>query len=303
MEEEPETDSGPKWDQHHSEYECADGARVSLPQRLAARRGTQTRTPRNGLVSPPRGPERPQSALLVSGTELSRDMGTVTRGAEHLRTLALPRSARRLAETALQDAKNLRSVAANEGLEALQLQRNSRAYLYGERQLDALPSPFKDSGVAEVRLPGSLGYLRGGLFRDLGTLRRLRLAEGIEMIGSECFRGCGLEELAIPANVRYLGEDAFRDSALRRLSFNTESRLEVLGRGCFGGCALAEFEAPAALRELGPRAFAGCRALRRGRLNEGLLEVWDSCFEGSGVEDLLVPASVERVGGGAFRGC
>ena len=59
-------------------------------------------------------------------------MGTVARGAEHLRTLALPRSARRLAETALQDARNLRSVAANEGLEALQLRRNSRAYLYGE---------------------------------------------------------------------------------------------------------------------------------------------------------------------------
>ena len=55
-------------------------------------------------------------------------------------------------------------------------------------------------------------------FKNCKNLKSINLPDSLEYIGKQCFYGSGLEELMVPKAVKSIGDDAFKDSALKRIA-------------------------------------------------------------------------------------
>ena len=91
---------------------------------------------------------------------------------------------------------------------------------------------------------------------DLREQKTIIIPDGAERIGSRWFWGCGVESVTIPTSVREIGIDAFSNcKSLRRVLFQTGSRLEKIGSGCFYNSALEEITVPRSVVEIQENAF------------------------------------------------
>lgn len=66
------------------------------------------------------------------------------------------------------------------------------------------------------------------------NLEKIKLPEGLEMIGKMCFDGCRLEKVTFPSSLEEIGERAFYWNMLKKLSFEKGNRLRVVGNYAFG---------------------------------------------------------------------
>ena len=204
-------------------------------------------TQRNGISYRADEDQPPLARLFVSETQLSRDASAVKRGSTRGRTLAFPRTVRRVQCVAFRSAESLRSVVLNEGLEAL-----------GDRA-------FYRTGLREVAFPASLRKTGKGTFAGCESLRRVTFAAGsvLERIEGECFSGTGIDEIVVPSSIAVIGGGAFRGcSSLRRVAFQKGSKLQRIGHSCFCGSGLEEVALPGTLRAVGGNAFGNCGRLR-----------------------------------------
>ena len=82
--------SGPrKWGRDRTAYRCVDGVCVAARRPLAsAKKNGEKKSPGSGILY---GKDAPPS-VLVSETELGRDLGSVEEGARGARTFAMPRT-------------------------------------------------------------------------------------------------------------------------------------------------------------------------------------------------------------------
>ena len=81
----------------------------------------------------------------------------------------------------------------------------------------------------------------------------------LKEIGSRCFSGSGLEEIAIPSSVTTIRELAFSGCrALRKVSFQEGSKLERMGAMCFSKCGFTEISIPEIVESVGADAFTHC---------------------------------------------
>lgn len=159
------------------------------------------------------------------------------------------------------------------------------------------------------------------------NVRQIRLPERLRVVSEGWFAGSRIEEVFIPASVKFLDREAFRDCAhLKKVVFSENSRLERVQARCFQNSGILEFAAHAGLRtieegafyhcgslrrvllrrglkELGKWAFAGCCGLQEVRLPRGLRTVPAHCFEGAGLCRVSISRDVSRIDEFAFFGC
>ncbi len=71
---------------------------------------------------------------------------------------------------------------------------------------------YMSSAVEYVSLPDTLKSIYATVFENT-KVRRVDIPDGVTQIGNRCFAGCAqLEAVYIPASVKKLGEDVFRNS-------------------------------------------------------------------------------------------
>ena len=74
---------------------------------------------------------------------------------------------------------------------------------------------FEESALESIVLPKTLKRIEHRTFKDCKNLKNIDLPEGLRYIGAECFSGCGINYVTIPAALRSAGANVFLGSLLR----------------------------------------------------------------------------------------
>ena len=109
--------------------------------------------------------------LFVLETEFDRSMSWLGKGAEAVRTIIFPSTAKEVRISAFCGNQSLRSAVLNEGLEELMGDYD------GTECEIRYSGVFSKSGLQQATLPASLRILGAGTFRDCKELKRVRFAE------------------------------------------------------------------------------------------------------------------------------
>lgn len=105
------------------------------------------------------------------------------------------------------------------------------------------------------------------------------------------------------APVTAIAAKAFEGAALRRVALPAE--LRQIGEMAFSGCAqLTQIVVPGGVARVGTLAFAKCSRLAHAYLEPGVQTLGPSCFSKcASLARVDMPSSVSSIGGGAFFGC
>lgn len=82
--------------------------------------------------------------------------------------------------------------------------------------------------MEDVQLPSTLKQIEYNAFTECKNLKKIRLPDGLEMIGKWGFAKSGLTELVLPRSVRTVGAYAFHECKHLR-SIHLNEGLEKLG--------------------------------------------------------------------------
>lgn len=97
---------------------------------------------------------------------------------------------------------------------------------------------------SSVLVPASIDgypvYALEGTFYGNTVLEKVKIENGIEMIGMDTFAGCSnLQSVKIPVSVRELGSSAFANSGIKEITL--PENLTYVGFACFQGCSSLKF--------------------------------------------------------------
>ncbi len=164
---------------------------------------------------------------------------------------------------------------------------------------------FTGSAITSVTVPSSVTTIEGTSFNGCGSLISVTLSEGLSVIGSYAFFGCGaLETVNIPSSVTSIGDNVFeRCHHLHNVTLS--NGLTVIGKEMFIDCtALESITIPSSVTSLGEFAFQNCSALHNVTLSDGLTTVGYCMFVGcTSLESITIPSSVTSIDYGAFASC
>ena len=184
---------------------------------------------------------------------------------------------------------------------------------------------FAATRLSTVAIPATVRTIGTEAFARNPSLRSVELAEGLLEIGEGAFKGCdALERLAVPASVRYLGNDFFRLASMKAASdvppvtinpanrhYFVDEQSVLYRKGAHGMTLINAFTtvlgayriAEGTVRiEVG--AFAHCDELTCVWVPEGVVEIKEEAFLGcSALEVVYLPSSLERIEAKAFAHC
>lgn len=187
----------------------------------------------------------------------------------------------------------------------------------------------------EVYIPSSIHYnaseyqvteIGVAAFKNCKDLEHLEVADGIlsigekafykctnlifvdlpfslQSIGEEAFYECVIEDLIIPKNVVFIGNNAFGlNKYISRVVFHKEGKLEVIGTKVFSECiSLIELNLPKSLQAIDSSAFYSCVKLINFDLPESLIRIGPNAFENcTSLTNLTFPNGFTSIGTAAF---
>ena len=142
-------------------------------------------------------------------------------------------------------------------------------------------------------------------FRDLVSLRRVEMLDGMKFVPGSAFLGCTkLESVIIPSSVTTIESYAF-DSCreLSYLTFGDNSSLTEIKYSAFMNCtSLSEINLPSGVETIGDQAFYGA-LLQKVSLSPALKEIGNNAFTDSDIKEIVIPSTVTKIGSSAFYGC
>lgn len=141
---------------------------------------------------------------------------------------------------------------------------------------------FAFSTIKKVNLPASLNYIGLSSFRSCKYLTgTLVIPENVSEIQSASFLGAvGLEEVKLPAGLKKIGEFAFDDNYLKKMTL------------------------PEGLEEIGEAAFARSSLLREIILPESVKSIGKDCYNQSPLlEKVVLSSAMQQIPDGAFNYC
>ena len=118
----------------------------------------------------------------------------------------------------------------------------------------------------EARIPDGTAYIAKEAFYRCSGVKRLIVPESVRYIGNNAFRESGFEEIVFEDRIAELRENMFTGCPdLRKIKFR--EGLEIIGEGAFALCpSLAAIVLPDSVKTIRHRAFSGCRKLRSVKL-------------------------------------
>lgn len=195
------------------------------------------------------------------------------------------------------------------------------------------PYAIYNTGITQLTIPSTVTSLGDHSVYDNKKLTKVNILADIEAIPQSCFDSSAITEINFPESLKTIGEYAFKSCALREVTMPASLRkidkkafylckslqyvtlnegLESIGGGAFEDCtALQEITIPGSVQEWTyeygtyHRTFAGCWALKKVVLDEGVTEIPNNGFailgQGNGsLSEIVIPASVTSIGNDAF---
>jgi hypothetical protein len=192
---------------------------------------------------------------------------------------------------------------------------------------------FKESPlrfiVFEQGGPG-LSRMEVSAFQQCKQLEWMRIPQGIQAIGAECFRSCekltmvafeepsalqslgfrcfsfsGLPEIEIPSKVEVIPVNCFSScAALTVVTFCHGSRVKWLEGSAFGDTRIKEIIIPASVEVIDPLCFSDCKELTKVIFEDGSALKWiaKKGFCGTKISTISIPASVKFLEVDCLRG-
>ena len=68
---------------------------------------------------------------------------------------------------------------------------------------------FRETAIESIRLPSTLRRVEAMAFAGCQNLKSVKISEGVEYIGEQCFYDSGVEEVVLPGTLREINEYAF----------------------------------------------------------------------------------------------
>lgn len=127
---------------------------------------------------------------------------------------------------------------------------------------------FCNSGLQSITIPSSVVSIGDGAFARTHLLE-INLHEGIEIIPSECFKGCSeLQKITFSSNV--ISSSAFENCIALQEIILPEG-LTTIGERAFAGCdSLKEFAIPSSVTEIHPSILWDCQNIETLKIGIGL---------------------------------
>jgi len=119
-------------------------------------------------------------------------------------------------------------------------------------------SAFADTPLEEIVMYDNVKTIGPFAFSGCYKLKSVSLSNGLESIGTGAFEGCHVNKtyFTVPANVKYIGEGAFKGWNIEYLTLN--DKLETVGNIAFDNKKLkGTITIPNSVKEIGVNAFSG----------------------------------------------
>lgn len=162
---------------------------------------------------------------------------------------------------------------------------------------------FAETGVEEIDLPRTLGFISDNLFSDCFKLAHIGIPDTIGGIGEYTFNGCiGLTGVEIPDKVRSIGVSAFEHSGLTSLVI--PASVTSIGDHMCSSCASLASVTINGSGNIGSYAFYECTALATVSYgaSSNITTIGASAFQKTSMADsgIVIPSSVKWIGKQAF---
>lgn len=163
-------------------------------------------------------------------------------------------------------------------------------------------------------------------FDGHGTIKMVKLPEGMTSIGANAFKNSPIQTVNIPSTIQSIGEYAFYEcnsltqmllpdalTSLGRSAFYSCDRLSTLHfpanlttlpSSCCSDCYnLKDLRLPTNLNTIGSSAFYNTYNLRKVDFPEGLDEIGQHGFKYSGLDSVILPIKMTYMSYAAFANC
>lgn len=175
---------------------------------------------------------------------------------------------------------------------------------------------FKDCGGLQHILMPAVQYIRSGAFEDCVMLTSIILPETLEKIEDSAFRGAGLTEITIPANVYSIGSYAFAGSRNHRnfghcgdyryyttSASNDDSWFEDYSRSN-GVLTKIFIPANSRIKEIPSGTFLHNNSLVQvSILCDSITSIGQGAFAGCGMDTIVLPPNLTALSRLAFGYC
>ena len=148
-----------------------------------------------------------------------------------------------------------------------------------------------------------------GGFENNTWLRNIDIPSTVTDITENCFNGCQITTITLPAHMKSIGRKAFSEND-RLASVTMPQTLLSMGQGAFEHCyALTSIVIPDSLHIIPKEAFNSCIRLSSITWNNDVEEIGDYAFwalsqlSSTHITNLDLPASLRKVGDCAFGAC
>ena len=221
-----------------------------------------------------------------------------------IQSITLPNNLERIGDYAF-SGTNISSISFPSKLREI----GDWAFAYTKFKKMVLPNTITSLGecafhacpnLEEFTFPSSITKIPNGMFGTgwggCENLVKVTIPQNITQIGSYAFRGCtSLFYIDIPESVIKIGEEAFKESGIKKIDF--PSRLNIISNGLFEGCKLlTEITIPDAIETIGDQAFYNCSSLQIVNMSRNIERIGDFAFALCPIERIVLPSSLESVG-------
>jgi len=160
------------------------------------------------------------------------------------------------------------------------------------------------SQITGTTLTSELATSIGWNFKTTITLEDWNsLAPNVTTIDGAFNNNQTLTSIIIPSSITTIGTNAFHNiTALKTLTFVSNSRLTTIGENAFNGSGLTAVIIPNSVTTIGTNAFHNTTALKTLTFvsNSRLTTIGENAFNGSGLTAVIIPNAVTTIGTNAF---
>ena len=263
--------------------------------------------------------------IIPEGVESIEDRAFA--GRTTLMAVTLPSTLKSIGEEAFSGCSALKEIKLPAGLESLGKGAFADCSMLSGVTLPEAVTDIPDNlfsgcaALASCKLPKAGIHSIGiAAFYGCEALTSFTFPKGLEIVREQSFMHSGIKAAVLPDSVAYLGEAAFRDTRITKLTL--PKALTEVPKGLCAYCTdLKAIQLPKGVTRINANAFAYCYSVSSLTLPEGLEEIGDNAFyidaqyavqawkytggkkTFSSLKSLKLPASLKKIGLQAFCGC